>query len=329
MIIIEHNSNNKKRTIGFIISNKDNEKRRAILPEDLTFIKNLDSLYFETGYGEVLGIQDSAYTSLGCNVLPREDVLRQEIICEPKIGDANYLNELTEGQTIFGWVHALQNKEMTDILVNNKITVFAWEDMFEEGRHIFFQNNMLAGEAAVLNAFQAYGDTPADKKVAVLGRGNSAKGAIKILTQLGAEVQSYDREHELLFKEELHEYDIIVNAVLWDMNRRDYLISKTDLSKMKQHAMIIDVSCDEDGAIETTRATTMNEPTYEVDGIVHYAVDHTPSILYRTATRCISEEVKNYLDQLVENKIGDVLKNALIIDNGKVIDERIKTFQNR
>lgn len=84
------------KTIGFVIPVKENEKRRVLLPKDIEKIKEKDCLFFEKGYGAVLGISDEEYLNLGCNVVSFEEVLKQDIICDPKIGDANYLDSLKE-----------------------------------------------------------------------------------------------------------------------------------------------------------------------------------------------------------------------------------------
>lgn len=86
--------------------------------------------------------------------------------------------------------------------------------MFDKGLHVFWRNNEIAGEAAVMHAFQCYGEMPYNIKAAILGRGNTAHGALKILTMLGADVRMYDRRTEGLFHEELGNYDVIVNAIL-------------------------------------------------------------------------------------------------------------------
>ncbi|MRB78888.1 N(5)-(carboxyethyl)ornithine synthase, partial [Bacillus thuringiensis] len=88
----------------------------------------------------------------------------------------------------------------------------AWEDMFESGRHVFWRNNEIAGEAAVLHAYNLYGKLPYETKVAILGRGNIGRGAYKTLVALGADVVMYDRRTEVLFQEELGKYDVLVNA---------------------------------------------------------------------------------------------------------------------
>lgn len=316
------------RTIGFPISKKENENRRVLLPKDIINIGNPEMLFFEEGYGQVLNISDENYVRAGCNIVSHETVLKQDVICDPKAGDANYLKSL-KNQIVFGWIHATQNRDITDSLIENNLTAIAWENMFYKGRHIFWRNNELAGEAAVLNALQYLGRMPYETKVAIIGRGNTARGALKMLNMLGADVIQYNRTTEKLLRDELPEYDIVVNCVLWDVMRKDHIIYRDDLKRMKPGSMIIDVSCDKNGAIETSIPTTIEKPTYLIDGIVHYVVDHTPSIFHKTFTNNNSEIIYEYLNELIVGEEGEVLKNALVIDRGKIVDEDISKFQLR
>jgi N5-(carboxyethyl)ornithine synthase len=316
------------KTIGLPISHKENEFRRALIPDDVALIKYSNQIYIETGYGNVLGFDDADYEQQGVRVVPRIEVLKKDIICDPKIGDAEYLDFL-DCQTIFGWVHAVQNRDITDKLISKHITAYAWEDMFEDGRHCFWRNNEIAGEAAVFHAFMCHGIFPYNKKVAVLGRGNSARGAIKMLNHLGADVVVYDRRTEHLFRRELGNYDVIINAILWDTSRKDHIVYRSDLSNMKQSSMIIDVSCDRNGGIETSIPTTIDNPTYMVDGVRHYAVDHTPSLFYKTTTESLSAIVALYFDKLITGVEDNILEQCKIIQNGNIVDTRIIKYQNR
>ncbi|MDM1391397.1 N(5)-(carboxyethyl)ornithine synthase [Myroides marinus] len=316
------------KTVGFPISQKKNEKRRCLIPSDIKHIKNKENIYVETGYGDVLGYSDEDYLKTGVHIVSREEVLCKDIICDGKIGDAAYLDKLNN-QTLYGWVHAVQNRDITDILINNKLTAYAWEDMFEDGRHTFWRNNEIAGEAAIMHAYTLHGLFPYDTKVAIIGRGNIGKGALKILTFMGADVTMYDRKTEKLFQKELHQFDVVVNCILWDTSRTDHIIYKEDLKRMKKGALIIDVSCDRNGGVETCIPTSMDNPTYIVDEVVHYAVDHTPSIFYKTISKSLSEEVSKTIDFLIEENINTVLKDALIMKDGEIIDQRISAFQNR
>ena len=122
---------------------------------------------------------------------------------------------------------------------------------------------------------------------------------------------------------------MVVNAVLWDVRRKDHLITREDLGRMKRNSMIIDISCDRNGAIESSVPTTIEDPVYTEGGVLHYVVDHTPSLFYKTATAGISAEVVKYLDALITQTPDEVLSNAEIIRAGVILDERINAFQNR
>lgn len=316
------------KTIGFPISHKENENRRAIIPQDIKKILHPEALYFETGYGKVMGLSDKDYITAGANIADRREVLKQDVICDPKVGDAEYLCNL-HNQTVFGWIHAVQNRDITDSLINGRLTAYAWEDMSYKGRHIFWRNNELAGEAAIMHSFQCYGRMPYETKVAVIGRGNTARGALRVLNMLGADVMQYDRKSEALLRDELGNYDVIVNCILWDTERTDHIIYRKDLRRMKPNSMIVDVSCDRNGGIETSVPTTFENPTYFLDGILHYAVDHTPSLFYKTFTENNSATIAPYIDMLVNEAPNEVLDGALIVKDGAIVDERIKKFQGR
>lgn len=316
------------KTVGFPISDKLGEKRRALIPIHLKKILRTENIYIEKGYGEALGYSDDEYLACGVNIVERELVLRQDVICDPKIGDAKYLDEICN-QTIFGWVHAVQNRSITDKLINNNLTAIAWEDMFIGGRHVFWRNNEIAGEAAIIHAYTLHGLFPYNTKVALLGRGNIARGALKILTMMGADTTVYDRRTEQLLRDEIGNYDVLVNAILWDTSRKDHIIYKDDLSKMKKGSLIIDISCDRNGGIETSIPTTLSNPIYVVDDIVHYAVDHTPTLFFKTISESLSENIIPYLNQLICNSPDDILKRATIVQNGNIIDQRINEFQER
>ena len=317
------------QSIGFPISGKENERRRALLPADLAAIRTPEALFFERGYGEVLGFPDGDYMEAGANIVSREDALAQQVICDPKVGDASYITELSAGQTIFGWVHAVQNRDLTDQLIERKLTAIAWEDMFDAGRHVFWYNNELAGEAAVIHAYTVYGALPYGQRVALLGNGNAARGAFRSLALFGAEIVTYDVSSSPYLRQDLSRYDAVVNAVLWDPLREDHLVYREDLALMKPRSLLIDVSCDEGGGIETSAPTTIENPSYVIDGVFHYVVDHTPALLFRQASKSISAEVAPYLDQLSQGTQSEVLDRATIMKNGDIVDQRISEKQGR
>lgn len=319
------------KTIGFVISHKVGEKRRAILPEDIR--KNVTLahlLYIEQGYGESIGIADDCYKALGCNIVSRQEALSCDVVVDVKLGDADYLDEISPNKVLFGWAHAVQNVDFTSTILNANHTVIAWENIFEKGRYIFYRNREVAGEAAIMHAYRYCGKMPYDTKVAILGNGQTAKGALRVLHGLGAEVDVYGRRLEKLFREKMYEYDVLVNCIMWDTTRNDRIIYRTDLKKMKPGTLIIDISCDPYLEIETSHPTTIDDPIYEVDGVIHYAVDNTPAMYPITVSKVLSEGISRYIDIIAQSDIKDfpqAIKDAVVIENGHICDEQIKVFR--
>lgn len=317
----------EKRTMGLLISHKNHEKRRAILPEHVAQLRNRGNLYFETGYGLSVGRTDEEYAAAGAHIVSREQAMQCNIIVDVKLGDADYLDQLDDGKILFGWAHAAQGLDFTSKCLEKNFTVIAWEEIFEDGRYIFYRNREIAGEAAVMHAFCNYGKMPYDCKVAIVGNGQTAKGAMRILHGLGATVDVYGRKQEQLFRKKLYEYDVIINCVMWDISRKDHLIYKDDLAKMQPNSMIVDVSCDPYLGVETSHPTTISDPVYEVDGVLHYAVDNTPAMFPFTVTKVLSEGTVRMMDDVIEGTYPPALLDAMVIEQGHIRSKSVWDFR--
>lgn len=313
------------RTVGLVISHKNNEKRRALLPEDLSKIKLLDYLFFEKGYGESIGLKDRDYQ--GANFVSRQEVLNCDVIVDVKLGDADYLTDIPNGKILCGWAHAVQNIVSPQRHIQKKNTVIAWENIFKDGRYIFYRNREIAGEAAILQGLRYAEKMPYETKVAVVGNGQVAKGALRVLHGLGADVDVYNKKLEKSFIKNLYQYDVLVNCVLWDTKRTDRLIYKEDLKKMKPGTLIIDISCDPNLEIETSHPTTIDSPVYTVDNVIHYAVDNTPAMFSKSVSKVLSNNFASYFDELVTGEYSPELQKAMAIKEGNIIDEEIIKFR--
>ena len=157
----------------------------------------------------------------------------------------------------------------------------------------------------------------------------TAHGAHRILSGLGAKVDIYTRKLESLFREHMTEYDVLVNCVRWDTRRTDRLIYREDLPRLKRGCMIIDVSCDPHLEIETSHPTTIDDPVYTVDGVLHYAVDNTPAMAFRTVSEVISKNFTPFVDSLVTGKYRPSLEAAVVIRSGVVLDQELFEFRAR
>lgn len=317
------------KTIGFPKSKKPNERRRALLPHHLRSIRHTTNLIFENGYGEHMQIPDSEFVEAGARVADTSEIYHCDVICTPKAPEPEERSRYRHGQTFFGWAHAVQGRSFVDFAIEKQLNVVAWEDMYERGRHVFWRNNELAGEAAVLHAVPFLGLEPSRISAALIGLGNCGRGAYKALSRLGVSTEVFTRRDVATFPSNLGRFDLVVNAVLWDVSRTDHLVSSADLGRMRKPSMIIDISCDEAMGIESSRATSLTDPIYVIDGVLHYAVDHTPTILYHSATESIGHALRPYIDEVVEDRFGMCLEAASCISMGVIRDQRITRFQQR
>ena len=320
------------KTMGFIISHKKGERRRALLPEQVSSLNFSGNLFFEKDYGESVNIPDNAYIEAGAHIVSREEALACDIITDVKLGDADYLETLSDNKILFGWAHAVQKTDFASMALNHCHTVIAWEEIYEDGRYFLYRNREIAGEAAVMHAFRYCGKMPYDTRVAILGNGQTAKGALRVLHGLGATVDVYPKKFERLFIQKMYEYDVLINCVMWDTSRTDRIIYREDLKKMKPGTMIIDVSCDPNLEIETSHPTSIDDPIYVEEGVIHYAVDNTPAMYPITVSKVLSKELASYIDILISKDIDEYpanLKKAVQIRNGHIEDERINEFRKR
>ena len=100
------------------------------------------------------------------------------LIVDVKLGDADYLDQIDPGKILCGWAHCVQNIEFTSTVLNAEHSVVAWEEIYENGRYIFYRNREVAGEAAIIQGFRYSGKMPYDAKVAIIGNGQTGKRAL-------------------------------------------------------------------------------------------------------------------------------------------------------
>jgi alanine dehydrogenase len=177
-------------------SRLENERRVPVYPEQLPrFPAPLrQRMVFEEGYGIDYGYPDRYFIDLGAAVADRARLLAEcEIVVLPKPTPAD-LEEMHPGQVLFGWAHVVQQKAMTQVAIDRKITIIAWEAMHlwskagERLMHVFYKNNEIAGYAAVLHCLQLCGwdgHYGPRRKVVVLSYGSVSRGAIYALQGRG------------------------------------------------------------------------------------------------------------------------------------------------
>lgn len=360
-------------------SKKEDERRVPIHPEHLKRLPESirKQLIFEKGYGLPFHIKDEEISELTGGIATRHEILADigsVIIAKPILAD---LEELKDGGTIWGYPHCAQQSQITQIAIDKKLTLIAFEDMYmwsskgRIGRHTFYKNNEMAGYSAVIHALQLkgidghYGN---QRKVIIFSFGAVSRGAIYALKAHGFRditvcIQRPDQEvreevlnvHYVRVKKGeanqarlivvehdgserplldlIHESEIIINGTYQDTdNPMDYVLAE-EKAMLKPGSLIIDVSCDEGMGFYFAKPTTFKQPLIAIDNIDYYAVDHTPSYYWESASRAISAALLTHLPSVIAGRLGweenTTIKNAINIDKGIIVKDTILRFQNR
>jgi alanine dehydrogenase len=367
-------------TLGVVAtSGKEHERRLPIHPRHL---ERIDAdlrrrIVLERGYGRLYGLSDEELATQVGGLLPRAQLLAEcdvAVIAKPLPGD---LAELRSDQVLWGWPHCVQDAELTQLCIDRRLTVIAWEAMNHwtpDGAfslHVFHMNNELAGYCSVMHALQLSGTTGhfgPHLRAAVISFGATARGAVAALLALGvhdvtvlthrsvpavaspmppARLVHYDRNDadparrpELTHPERgslaeyLARHDIVVNCILQDTEDPLVFITNDDVDRFQRGSLIVDVSCDEGMGFEWARPTSFDEPMFTVGHDVHYyAVDHSPSYLWNSATWEISEALIPHLGAVMAGPDGwaesETIRRAIEIRQGVVQNPRILSYQKR
>lgn len=360
-------------------SRKENEHRLPIHPAHFERIDDdlRGQIFLEHGYGEFFGITDEELAPFVGGLRTREELIAQcEVIllAKPQHED---LAELRNGQILWGWPHCVQDEKLTQLAIDQRLTLIAFEAMnhwTSDGSlslHVFHKNNELAGYCSVLHALAlagTTGDYGRRLRAVVIGFGATARGAVTALSAHGvhdvdvltvrgisavaspihsARMVQFEhgdddprRSHALTdegrvpLAEFLAEHDIIVNCVLQDTDSPLTFLRDDDLPTLATGTLIVDVSCDEEMGFSWARPTTFEEPTFVVgNNIRYYAVDHSPSYLWNSATWEISEAVLPHLRTVltgpVEWDADETIRRAIEIRDGMIQNPAILSFQDR
>ena len=367
-------------SVGVIGSSKKAEERRVpIHPEHLPRLpKELrKQLVFETGYGERFGISDPELARQIGGLASRDELLENMdvvIVAKPVLAD---FKQLREGGVLWGYPHCTQQRQVTQIAIDRKQTLIAFEDMYvwgpqgQIGRHTFYKNNEMAGYCAVIHALQLkgidghYGN---QRKAVIFSFGAVSRGAIYALKAHGFReivicIQRPDHEvrEEVLdchyvtlrmgsqeearivvvehdgslraLTELISEAGIIVNGAFQDTRNPIDFVLEEEKACLRPGCLIIDVSCDEGMGFYFARPTSFKHPMFRVEKVDYYAVDHTPSYLWDSASRSISAALLIHLPTIAAGpekwQKNETIRRAINIDKGIVQKADILAFQNR
>ena len=338
---------------------KTEEFRVGITPAGAgELIRDGHTVLIETGAGTGSGFSDEEYRRAGAEIAAQERLFeRSDLVVKVKEPLAAEYAQLREGQALFTYLHLAPNRELTATLLGKKITGLAYETLVKEGRlPLLAPMSEVAGRMAPIMAslyLQKFrggsGILPTGVtgvrpgKIVVLGAGVVGTNSARVAAGLGMETIVINRNPAGLqriderFKgrvrtlplsvnaveEEIRDADMVIGAVLVPGGRTPILITREMLKTMKRGSVIVDVSVDQGGCVETSRPTTHDDPVFEVEGILHYCVANMPGAYPRTSTIALTNATLPYV-KLLANK--GIVK---AIQEDAAIRSALNTFQGK
>mgnify|MGYP001031707108 CR=1 FL=1 len=286
----------------------------------------------ETGAGLGAGFDDAAYLAAGAEIVATAEAVfaRADMVVKVKEPQAIERARLREGQILFTYLHLAPDPDQTRDLLASGVTAIAYETVTDAsgGLPLLAPMSEVAGRLAPqVGAWALHkanggrgvlmsgvpGVGPAD--LVVIGGGVVGTQAARVAAGMGADVTVLDRSlprlrylddvYRGVFKtryastdataELITRADMVIGAVLIPGAAAPKLVSRAQLSTMKPGAVIVDVAIDQGGCFETSRATTHQDPIYEVDGIVHYCVANMPGAVARSATLALGNATMPFM----------------------------------
>ena len=341
---------------------KNHEYRVGLTPESVAeLIQAGQSIIVETKAGAGIGASDRDYRELGAEIVSSaaEIFERADMIIKVKEPQAGERAMLRPGQILYTYLHLAPDPEQTQDLIKSGAVCIAYETVTDDNGDLPLLKPMsqVAGRLAIqvgATALQKVGGgrgvllggVPgvAPAKVVVIGGGDVGFNAAQMAVGLQADVTILDRSNAVMERlnyhfgakakvvrstpavlaELLKSADMVVGAVLIPGAAAPKLVTRAMLSTMMEGSVLVDVAIDQGGCFETSKATTHADPTYNVDGVVHYCVANMPGAVARTSTYALNAATLYHAKRIAKNgwkaalKADPHLLNGLNVCEGKL-----------
>jgi alanine dehydrogenase len=333
---------------------KDNEFRVALTPEGARELSDAGhTVLLEEGAAEGSSLPEDRYKKAGAQfVSTADDVWREaDLVLKVKEPQPEEYDLMREGQILFTYLHLAASKELTEELLRRKVSAVAYETVQDrQGRlPLLAPMSEIAGRMAphvgARLLEKEYGGRgilmggvsgvrPA--KVLVLGAGMAGSNTAWIAAGMEAEVLVVDKNlDKLRFIDQIHkgrivtlasdrltleqrvrEADVVIGTVLVPGARAPKLVTEEMVASMRPGSVIIDISIDQGGSVETSRMTTHSDPTYTVHGVVHYAVGNMPGAVPNTSTYALTNVTLPYALAIAEHGLEEAVRRDAAIAEG-------------
>jgi alanine dehydrogenase len=359
--------------IGVPTEIKTDEYRVALTPAGTRELVDCGhQVFVQAGAGEGSGISDADYAGQGAKIVPDADEVfdSAELLLKVKEPQAEEVARLRPDHVLFTYLHLAPDPGLTQGLIDSGATCIAYETVTDaQGRlpllapmsevagkiatqaGAFILEKPLGGRGILLGGVPGV----AAAKVMIIGGGVVGANAAVIAIGMQADVTVFDRSIDRLreldiafdgrantvyasslsIEQHLVDADLVIGAVLVHGARAPRVLTREQLGLMKQHAVLVDVSIDQGGCFETSRATTHTDPTYEVDGITHYCVANMPGAVPVTSTWALTNATMPFVMRIVEQGTRAALAtdpgllNGLSIAGGALTSPPVGVDQGR
>lgn len=345
---------------------KNHEYRVGLTPGAVReYIAHGHDVIIETTAGAGIGADDAAYVGAGASIVATAEEIfaRAEMVVKVKEPQPNEWVQLREGQILFTYLHLAPDPEQAQGLIDSGVTAIAYETVTDRsgGLPLLAPMSEVAGRLSIEAAgaaLKAYnggrgvllGGVPgvAPARIVVLGGGVVGTHAARMAVGLGAEVTIVDRSIPRLrqldelfqgrvrtrvstleaIEHEISEADAVIGAVLIPGASAPKLVTRSMLSHMKRRAVLVDVAIDQGGCFETSHATTHADPTYEVDGVIHYCVANMPGAVPLTSSHALNNATLPYGLALAAKGVAACdddpgLMDGLNIHAGEIVNKAV------
>ncbi len=342
---------------------KNNENRVALTPAGVSaLVGRGHTVYVQSTAGEGSGFSDAEYESAGAQLLPTIEATYAiaEMIVKVKEPIQSEYDLIREDQLLFTYFHFASYEPLTNAMIEKKAICLAYEtvELSDRSLPLLVPMSEVAGRMSVQEGAKylekpmggrgvLLGGVPgvAPGKVTILGGGIVGTEAAKMAAGLGAQVTILDinlnrlrylsdtmpanvstvYSNDYNIRQLIKESDLIVGAVLIPGAKAPKLITRAMLKDMKPGTVLVDVAVDQGGCIETCTPTTHADPTFVIDGVVHYCVANMPGAVPYTSTLALTNATLKYAIRLADKgwktacKEDEALKKGLNIVGGKVV----------
>ncbi|EKD54985.1 MAG: hypothetical protein ACD_60C00029G0012 [uncultured bacterium] len=333
---------------------KNHEYRVGLVPSSVReLVANGHQVMVERGAGAGIGIDDSAFESVGATLVdtPAEIFQVVDMIIKVKEPQPEECKMLRKGQVLFTYLHLAPDPAQAQLLQESGCVALAYETVTNKngGLPLLAPMSEVAGRMAIQAGATSLevshggsgvllGGVPgvAPAKVVVLGGGVVGTNAVRMAMGMGAHVVVIDRNIDRLYQLDLQfgskintiysttdaieryvcSADLVVGAVLVPGGSAPKLVKKDMLGRMRPGSVMVDVSIDQGGCFETSRATTHQDPTYIVDGVVHYCVSNMPGAVPRTSTFALNNATLPFILSLANYGYKQALRQDPHLLNG-------------